>query len=60
MTSAKTTFKSAATAYGVTAAYSGKNNTMFVSGEDARVKSFIRIRNLLGKAKNPFYIKQSK
>lgn len=58
--SAKNTFQDAATAYGVTAGYSGKNKTMFVSGEDAKVKSFIRVRNLLGKANNPFIIKQSK
>ena len=45
---------------GVTATYSGKDNTMFISGEDAKVKSFIRIRNLLGKNQHLFAIKQSK
>jgi hypothetical protein len=46
--------------YGVTAGYSGKDNTMYISGEESRVKSFIRVRNLLGKAAHDFAIKQSK
>ena len=45
----KQTFINNANAYGVTAAYSGGTNTMFIGGEDAKVKSFIRVCNLKGK-----------
>jgi hypothetical protein len=45
----KQTFISNANAYGVTATYSGSTNTMFVGGEDTKVKSFIRVCNLKGK-----------
>lgn len=56
----KETFISIASSYGVNAHYSGKDNAMYISGEDSRVKSFIRVRNLLGKAAHDFAIKQSK
>ena len=55
----KGTFKSNATNYGVIANYSGGTNTMFVKGEDAKVKSFIRVCNLKGKKTYPFDIAQS-
>ena len=44
----------------VSVTYSGKEKTMFVSGDEKRVKSFIRSRNLMGKAAHSFAIKQSK
>lgn len=56
----KEQFVGIAANYGVTAGYSGKDNTMYISGEDSRVKSFIRVRNLLGKGFHSFAIKQSK
>lgn len=54
----KQTFISNATAYGVTASYSGGTNTMFISGEDSRVKSFIRVCNLKGKKAYTFNFAQ--
>lgn len=56
----KTEFFGIAAAYGVKANYSGKDNAMYISGEDAKVKSFIRVRNLLGKNQHLFKICQSK
>ena len=57
----KTDFQNVATSYGVKANYCCSKNTMFVSGEDdKRVKSFIRVRNLMGKNQHTFSIKQSK
>ena len=55
----KTAFISNAKAYGVDAAYSGGTNTMFVKGEDAKVKSFIRVCNLKGKKAYPFSLAQA-
>jgi hypothetical protein len=45
----KQDFISKANAYGVTATYSGSTKTMFIGGEDTKVKSFIRVCNLKGK-----------
>ena len=56
----KEQFIGIATAYGVNAHYSGKDNAMYISGDDSRVKSFIRVRNLLGKNAHDWAIKQSK
>jgi hypothetical protein len=56
----KEQFEAAAIKYGVKAGYSGKDNTMYVTGEDAKVKSFIRVRNLMGKSAYSYAIKQSK
>ena len=56
----KEQFMGIATAYGVNANYSGKDNAMYISGDDSRVKSFIRVRNLLGKNAHDWAIKQSK
>jgi hypothetical protein len=56
----KEEFIGIASAYGVNAKYSGKDNAMYISGEDAKVKSFIRVRNLLGKTQHLFAIKRSK
>ena len=44
---------------GVTAGYSGQTGTMYVKGEDSKVKSFIRKCNLKGKGYFPFKIAQS-
>ena len=48
-----------ATKYGVTAGYSNVSNTLFVSGDDAKVKSFIRVINLRGRDAYFFNIAQS-
>lgn len=56
----KKDFVGIAANYGVKATYSGKDNAMYISGEDSKVKSFIRVRNLLGKNQHIFAIKQSK
>ena len=55
----KQTFISQANSYGVKATYSGGTNTMFVKGEDTKVKSFIRVCNLKGKGVYPFSVKQA-
>lgn len=55
----KQTFIENANAYGVKATYSGGTQTMFVSGEDAKVKSFIRVCNLKGKKAYGFNFAQS-
>lgn len=55
----KQAFTQNANAYGVTANYSGGTNTMFVSGDDKKVKSFIRVCNLKGKKAYPFSLAQS-
>jgi hypothetical protein len=47
-----------AAASGVVASYSGKDNTMYISGKDKKqVTSFIAKRNLEGKTDRPFSIK---
>jgi len=48
-----------AVAYGVSANYSGGTQTMFITGEDEKVKSFIRVVNLKGKKAIPYSVKQS-
>jgi hypothetical protein len=55
----KKDFISTATNYGVKANYSGSTNTMFITGDDTKVKSFIRVCNLKGKSNYSFAIKQS-
>lgn len=50
----KLSFQAAAQQYGVNAGYSGNQKKMLVSGEDARVKSFIRVQCLKGKNFYPF------
>jgi hypothetical protein len=55
----KSTFISNATAYGVKANYSGANNTMFINGDDKKVKSFIRVCCLKGKSAFGFKIAQA-
>jgi len=57
--SVKETLKKLAAAKDVRIGYSGKKKTMFVSGEDNKVKSFIRSRNLEGKSAYPFKFAQS-
>ena len=54
----KQAFTSQANSYGVKANYSGGTNTMFVKGEETKVKSFIRVCNLKGKGAYPFSVKQ--
>jgi len=54
----KSAFIGTAQAYGVTATYSGGTSTMFVKGNDQKVKSFIRVCNLKGKKAYPFEIAQ--
>lgn len=54
----KAVFVGTAQAYGVSANYSGTNNTMFVKGDDHKVKSFIRVCNLKGKKAYRFEIAQ--
>ena len=49
----KENFAQFAASNGVTAAYSGKDKTMYVKGEDKKVKSFIRVVNLKGKGSFP-------
>ena len=56
----KEEFKVIASNFEVSASYSGKHNTMFITGDDKKVKTFIRVRNLLGKAAHQFKIAQSK
>ena len=56
--SAKQTFTQTAAQNGVSASYSGSTGTMFVKGDDKKVKSFIRIVNLKGKGHYPFAVKQ--
>lgn len=57
--SAKQQFTQTAAAKGLTAAYSGNTGTMYVKGDDEKVKSFIRVVNLKGKGFYPFPVKQS-
>jgi len=59
-TTSKKEFFNIAANHGVTANYSGKDNTMYISGGELKVKSFIRVRNLLGKNQHMFSIKQKK
>jgi len=47
-----------AVAYGVSANYSGGTQTMFITGEDEKVKSFIRVINLKGKDAKRFKLAQ--
>jgi len=54
----KNTFIEKATNYGVAATYSGSTGTMYVSGKDHTVKSFIRVCNLKGKSTYNFGIAQ--
>ena len=56
-TAQKTLFSNIATKAGVSAGYSGKQSAMFVSGDVKKVKSFIRVQCLKGKAAYPFAIK---
>ena len=55
----KNSFIKDATNYGVIANYSGSTNTMFIKGEDAKVKSFIRVVNLKGKNARTFNLAQA-
>ncbi len=55
----KSSFIQDAKNYGVGASYSGETNTMFVKGEDAKVKSFIRVVNLKGKEARKFKLAQA-
>lgn len=55
---AKIKFQQTAAKKNLKAGYSGENKTMFVSGPDAEVKSFIRICNLKGKGTYPFKVAQ--
>lgn len=57
--SAKQQFEQTAAQHGLVAAYSGNTGTMFVKGDDKKVKSFIRVVNLKGKGHYPFSVKQS-
>ena len=57
-TISKKDFIKNATAYGVTTNYSGGTQTMFVGGDDAKVKSFIRLCNLKGKKAYKYGIAQ--
>jgi hypothetical protein len=50
----KQSFQAAAQQYGVKAGYSGNVKKMLVSGDDAKVKSFIRVQCLKGKNFYPF------
>ena len=59
MTTTKKTIIDSAAKHGVTALYSGTDKTFYISGEDKKVKSFIRIRNLMGKV-NSISLKQAK
>ena len=54
----KSNFIESAKNYGVDASYSGSANTMFIDGEDSKVKSFIRVCCLKGKGAFGFSIKQ--
>lgn len=54
----KQAFINQAEAYGVKAVYSGATKTMFVVGEDSKVKSFIRVINLKGKNAKAFNLAQ--
>ena len=56
----KATFIETAKNYGVNAKYSGQNKAMFITGEDTKVKSFIRICNLKGKGAYYFAVAQGK
>lgn len=49
-----------AQAYGVKAGYSGRENKMFISGDPAKVKAFIRIVCLRGKGAYPFSVGMGK
>ncbi len=55
----RNTFVTLAQRDGLTAGYSGKTSTMYVKGDDAKVKSFIRKCNLKGKGYFPFKVAQS-
>jgi hypothetical protein len=55
----KSSFIQDAKNYGVGATYSGTTNTMFVKGDDAKVKSFIRVVNLKGKEARKFKLAQA-
>lgn len=55
----KQIFKNNAQAYGVNASYSGGTNTMFIAGDDTKVKSFIRVCNLKGKKAYKFNFAQA-
>jgi len=55
----KNSFVKDANNYGVNVSYSGATNTMFVKGEDAKVKSFIRVVNLKGKEARKFKLAQA-
>lgn len=55
----KSVFKNNASAYGVQANYSGASNTMFINGDDKKVKSFIRVCCLKGKGAFSFKIAQA-
>jgi hypothetical protein len=55
----KKAFQQLAATNGVTASYSGSDKKMFISGEDAAVKKFIRLQCLKGKEAFPFSIGQA-
>lgn len=55
----KKTFEQEARNYGVKAGYSGTERKMIVSGEDKKVKSFIRLQCLKGKGHWPFQFGQA-
>jgi hypothetical protein len=56
--SPKEKIQALATADNVHAHYSGREKTMFIGGNEARVKAFLRKMNLKGKAYVPFALKQ--
>lgn len=55
----KKAFQQLAATNGVTASYSGNEKKMFISGEDAAVKKFIRLQCLKGGGYYPFSIGQA-
>ena len=52
----KKEFTNTAAKNNLNVSYSGGNNTMFVKGNDEKVKSFIRVCNLKGSSYYPFKI----
>ncbi|GIV43942.1 MAG: hypothetical protein KatS3mg035_1065 [Bacteroidia bacterium] len=54
----KSEFAKNASNYGVSTHYSGSEKTMYISGDDKKVKSFIRVCCLKGKGAFRFSIKQ--
>lgn len=53
-----TAFKAQAQKEGVTASYSGNTQTVYIKGEDSKVKRFIRLCCLKGTSFYPFKFAQ--